>query len=90
MQAQVTFDDRGVSVWPIDTKLKYQNNEWFDIDCRVRGIKDGQVVFCGGNGFFNAMGLPSIAEFDSLEGAMYVCDLHNENPNNSRKYDKNI
>lgn len=196
MKVQVTFDEKGISVWPIDTILKY-DKEWFDTDCKVRGtnglqdadaidrmigrdliygerivlevseildweeetektlseshywegkkeieytsyfirypngqpkyqihsadrttgessgkwvccynqleipeldtnhnilegymgLKDGQIVFCGGNGIFNAIGLPSIAEFESLEGAMYVCDLHNENPNNSRKYD---
>jgi hypothetical protein len=47
MRVQITFDEKGVSVWPIDTKLKYDNNEWFDIDCRVRGtngLKDFDCI----------------------------------------------
>ena len=50
------------------------------------GIKDGQIVFCGGNGLFCAIGLPLLAQYDSIEEAKKVCELHNKNPDNSRVY----
>ena len=44
MKIQLTFDDKGLSVWPADTKLRCEsqatgpgNREWYDEDCRVRG-----------------------------------------------------
>ena len=37
MRVQVTVDKKGVSVWPIDTILKYDDNEWYDINCKTRG-----------------------------------------------------
>ena len=41
------------------------------------GIKNGSIIFCGGNGTFNAIGLPSIAEYNTVKEAKKVCELHN-------------
>ena len=39
MLVQLTLDDKGVSIWPIDTKLDKQpdDGEWYDTDCETRG-----------------------------------------------------
>lgn len=50
------------------------------------GLKNDEIVFCGGNGMFNAMGLPNIAMHDSVEEAKRVCEFHNQNPNKVRIY----
>jgi hypothetical protein len=50
------------------------------------GVKNGDIVFCGGNGLFNAIGLPEIAEYNSIEEAKKVCELHNQNPSKVKSY----
>jgi len=50
------------------------------------GIKNAEIVFCGGNGMFCAVGVPLIALHNSIEEAKNTCEFHNLNPNNSRLY----
>ena len=41
MKFQITLDEKGLSVWPESTSLKYIENcgksEWVDKDCNIRG-----------------------------------------------------
>jgi len=37
MIIQLTLDDKGIAVWPADTKLEHQDGEWYDQDCETRG-----------------------------------------------------
>lgn len=50
------------------------------------GLKNGEIVFCGGNGMFNAVGLPDIAMYDTIEEAKRICEYHNQNPSKIRIY----
>lgn len=50
------------------------------------GIKNGKIVFCGGNASFNAIGVPKIAKFATDREAMDACELHNGAPGDSRRY----
>lgn len=50
------------------------------------GLKSNEIVFCGGNGMFNAMGLPEMAEYSTIEEAKKICELHNQNPSKVRIY----
>lgn len=36
-----TRDKQGVVMWPADTKLEFEDGEWFDSDCRKRGCDIG-------------------------------------------------
>ena len=38
--------------------------------------EDGGIWYCGGNAMFNAVGLPSIAKFSTIEEAKAICEFH--------------
>lgn len=55
--------------WPNDD---YPNSE-------IEGylaVIDGTVKVVCGNGYFNACGVPDIAEYATPEAAMKICELH--------------